>query len=406
MSKKRILIVFPGALFPKVMACQDRVIGMIGRLSRDHSIDLAFIYKNDEEVHLSRKRLRDFCDKIIPIRAINARNNYLGRAYYRIKNGIIHSAKKTPLPFLYLGNNRYLRRLQKIIDEGNYSVVQLEYCHMGGILRHLGKNIVKVIDTHMIAYKEQELYYLNQFGHILPTEKRKEIDRYKQIESRVLNDCDVSIGISNADVRDLKAINPNNQTVLIYTGQDINFYRTFARNPEPGTILFYGCMEGKQNILAFFRVYDQILPFIKKRLKEYKVLVVGANPPDSVKKLHDNKSIIVTGYVDDVRGYLSKSSVMLIPLDVGVGFRSRVVEVLAMGIPVVGTYNALGNLEITHGVHGFITDSNEEMADYTCKILADRVLQQRMSRECVRFALNNFDIESTYGKLSLLYSEL
>jgi glycosyltransferase involved in cell wall biosynthesis len=406
MSKKKILIVFPGSLFPKVMACQDRVIGMIGRLSRDHSIDVAFIYKNDEEVRLSRERLSHICHRLFPLRAINATNNYLGRAYYRLKNGVIHFVTKNPLPFLYLSNKRYLRRVLKIIDEGKYDVIQLEYCHMGGIFRYLGKNTIKVVDTHMIASKEQELYYLNQFGYALPTKKKKEVEKYKKLESKVLNDSDINIGISNADIRELKVINPNNQTVLIYTGQDINFYGTFPKNPEPGTILFYGSMEGKQNIIAFFRLYHKILPLIKKRIKGYKILVVGANPPDSIKKLHDNRSIIVTGYVDDIRAYLSKSSVMLIPLDVGVGFRSRVVEVLAMGIPVVGTHNALDNLEIIHGVHGFVSDSNEELANYTCKILADKVLRETMSGECRKFAVDNYDIESTYGKLSVFYSEL
>jgi glycosyltransferase involved in cell wall biosynthesis len=406
MDKKNILIVFPGSLFPKVMACQDRVIRMIERLSKDHSIDLAFIYKNNNEVALSRKNLGGFCDTIIPLRAINPRGNYLNRAYYKIKNGVVHSMTKIPLPFLYLGNQRYLSRLLKIISENKYDIAQLEYCHMGGIFKYLEKNIIKVIDTHMIAHKEQELYYLNEFANTLPTKKKKEIRKYQEMESKILNYSDINIGISNYDIKDLKAINPNNQTVLIYTGQDINFYRDFPKNPEPNTILFYGSMEGKQNVIAFFRLYYEILPLIKNRLKEYKIFVVGANPPDSIKKLHDSKNVLVTGYVEDIRSYFSRSNVMLVPLEVGVGFRSRIVEVLAMGIPVVGTHNALDNLEIIHGVHGFITDLNGEMADYTYRILTDTLLRETMSRECIDFALNNYDIESTYGKLSRFYSDL
>ncbi len=41
MSIKKILIVNPISLFPKVMASQDRTYNMIKRLSKDHIVDVA-----------------------------------------------------------------------------------------------------------------------------------------------------------------------------------------------------------------------------------------------------------------------------------------------------------------------------------------------------------------------------
>jgi glycosyltransferase involved in cell wall biosynthesis len=138
---------------------------------------------------------------------------------------------------------------------------------------------------------------------------------------------------------------------------------------------------------------------------DLKVLVVGANPPSEIKKLHDGKNIVVTGFVEDTRPYLSRSSVMILPLEIGVGFRGRTIEVMAMGIPIVGTHNALDNLGLQNGKQGFITDSDMEMADYLCKILTDNLLSKQMSLECKKF-VKAFDLEETYGKLSKYYFNL
>ena len=90
------------------------------------------------------------------------------------------------------------------------------------------------------------------------------------------------------------------------------------------------------------------------------------------------------------------------PLTIGAGFRGRVVEVMAMGVPVVGTHNALDSLNMTHGVHGFITNDNKEMANYVLEILKNKRLKQELTANCINFIQNNFNIEATYGKLSKL----
>ena len=53
---------------------------------------------------------------------------------------------------------------------------------------------------------------------------------------------------------------------------------------------------------------------------------------------------------------------MILPMSIAGGFRTRVVEVMAMGVPVIGTHNALDCLEMENGIHGFITDNDSEMA--------------------------------------------
>ena len=63
-----------------------------------------------------------------------------------------------------------------------------------------------------------------------------------------------------------------------------------------------------------------------------------------------------------------------------------------MGVPVVGTHNALDSIEMMHKKQGFISDSDDEMASYLVTILSDILLREKMSNECRKFVLEKYSI--------------
>lgn len=71
MSKKRILIINPTSLFPKIMGNQDRVINMINCLSKVHEVDVITLYKTSEERLLSEKGLTSICNNYCLLRKPN-----------------------------------------------------------------------------------------------------------------------------------------------------------------------------------------------------------------------------------------------------------------------------------------------------------------------------------------------
>ena len=165
-------------------------------------------------------------------------------------------------------------------------------------------------------------------------------------------------------------------------------------------------MGSNQNKKALYKFWYKILPLIKKEISDIKVLIVGNSPPCSIKKLDNRKDVIVTGYVNDIREYLSKAYLMILPLEIGSGFRGRVIEVMAMGIPVIGTHNALDSIEMTNGIHGYISDIDEEMAEYSIKLLKDNNLRRTISNNCIKFVSEKYSIEATFGELSKYFLKL
>ena len=73
---------------------------------------------------------------------------------------------------------------------------------------------------------------------------------------------------------------------------------------------------------------------------------------------------------------------------------------MAMGVPIIGTHNALDCIGMTNEIHGFITDSDKDMTEYTVKLLNDLGLRNKMGEECKKYVTDVYSIEATYKKLS------
>ena len=195
-------------------------------------------------------------------------------------------------------------------------------------------------------------------------------------------------------------IYPEKPMLLIPDGADINYYLSYDVNPQRGVILFYGAMGSSQNINAFWRLYKKILPEIKKEFPDIKLLVVGSNPPDEIRFLDNGSSIIVTGFVEDVRPWLAQAWVCLIPLELGSGFRGRIIELMAMRIPVAGTHNALDSIGFESGKHGFISDSDEDIINFSKLVLRDQKYRTEICQNASEFVRSNYSLEATFGKLN------
>jgi glycosyltransferase involved in cell wall biosynthesis len=406
MTRKKILITHLDALFPKVMANQDFVYRMVKRLSRDHIVDIATTVRNDQELSESRKHLGEICNTFYPITPINPETSILKRKLRGAQFWFNHQFFHIPHYYFYAGHNTVMRQIQNIVERNKYDIIQAEYWYMGQLFAHINANIFKVIDTHDVLFdkKAQEAHHL--YGEKPPSSKLKELKKYKQLEIEHLKLADLIIAVSSSDLKMFSDLNLGNQSILVYIGQDMEYFRDQSSTPKENVVLFYGSMGGKHNINAFFRFWEHIYPVIKRQIPDLRLLVVGSSPPDSIMKLDDGKTINVTGYVEDVRDYLSTAKVAVIPLDVAAGFRSRTIETMAMGIPIVGTHKALDSIEMEHGRHGFISENNADMANYIVELLRNDSLLTSMAKECRSFVEAKYSIDATIGKLSHYYLSL
>jgi glycosyltransferase involved in cell wall biosynthesis len=133
------------------------------------------------------------------------------------------------------------------------------------------------------------------------------------------------------------------------------------------------------NIDAVQYFCNAIFPLLRKAMPEARFSIVGRHPTQRVKALGRYPNVTVTGTVPDVRPYLSKAMVAVAPLRIARGVQNKILEAMAMGLPVVGTSQAFQGLHVSTGDGVRTADTPEEFAQEVFTLLKDHTLQHQCS---------------------------
>ena len=151
---------------------------------------------------------------------------------------------------------------------------------------------------------------------------------------------------------------------IVPNGVDLDFWR--RTSPELGRdrIVFTGAMHYPPNIDAALVLVEEVLPLVQRRNPAAVVDIVGRDPAPSVLALAGRPGVRVTGFVPDVRPYLDGAALFAAPLRFGAGIQNKLLEALAMELPVVASTLAIDGLRIGGAVPpAMIADDPEAMSD-------------------------------------------
>jgi glycosyltransferase involved in cell wall biosynthesis len=139
-------------------------------------------------------------------------------------------------------------------------------------------------------------------------------------------------------------------------------------------------MDWMPNIEGVRWFVEQVLPQVRQKLPKARLLIIGRNPPEALRRLAETDVLIeFTGTVDDVRPHLSKCQVMVVPLLSGGGTRIKLLEIMAAGRAVVSTTVGAEGLGLEHKRHLLLADTPETFASGVLDLLKDVPEAQAMS---------------------------
>ena len=147
-----------------------------------------------------------------------------------------------------------------------------------------------------------------------------------------------------------------------------------------------------------------MLPQVRARIPEATLQLVGYNPPAWMRALA-NDHIEVTGAVPDVAPYLARASVFVCPLRIGAGLKNKVLEALAMGIPVLATPLSVDGINVVNGESAIIAPVDQFAAE-TARLLGDEALRNRLSLNGRALIEAEYSWEKTASSYEQLYHEI
>jgi glycosyltransferase involved in cell wall biosynthesis len=178
------------------------------------------------------------------------------------------------------------------------------------------------------------------------------------------------IAVSDVDAKVMQEIFGIGEVPIAATGVDTEYFEPQERNEAEYDLIFVGSMDWLPNTDGIRYFTASILPLIRRVLPECKVAIVGRTPNAEIQALAAaDPRITVTGTVPDVRPYVWKSKLSIVPLRIGGGTRLKIYESMAAACPVVSTSIGAEGLSVSHPLNIRIADTPEAFAAECVRLL-------------------------------------
>jgi len=164
-------------------------------------------------------------------------------------------------------------------------------------------------------------------------------------------------------------------------------------------------MDYAPNVDAVIYFCHDVLPLIHQQFPEVKFVIAGQRPIPKVQELA-NEKVIVTGFVKDLAKVYNEASVVVAPLRFGAGTQNKVLEAMAMGVPVVCSNIGFKGLGIESGEGAIMQTEKEGFAKSVCELLASADKRREVGEKGAMVARNNFDWEAIANRLEQYFQEI
>jgi glycosyltransferase involved in cell wall biosynthesis len=199
---------------------------------------------------------------------------------------------------------------------------------------------------------------------------------------------------------------PGRQVLIVPNGVDcVAVQPAPFRDSGPPILVFTGDMSFEPNVQAARTLATHVFPEVRGRYQDAELHLVGRDPDARVLALAGS-GIVVTGEVPDMTPHLHAATVYVAPLVTGAGTRTKLLEALAAGLPIVTTTIGAEGIEATDRRELVIADTPETFGDAVRRLLADPEERRRLGMAGRRLAENRYDWHRCLAPLETLYAEL
>lgn len=385
----RILTLISKCPWPLTDGAVIRDFNLLREAAKRHEVSLlCFLFKPDDRQYFGA--LKPYCRKIVGIdlmrspsrKLINAGLGLVGRQPYIIRE---------------YWRDEMAATLEHFIHDGQIDVVHSHFLHMSQYVGHK-REAAFVHDAHNLEHVLWQRMLSTTDNLLKRAFIHSQVGKLVRLQQRVARASEKCTVLSDEDRAEYLRICPGADVTTVPNGADVEYWTPRDGLAEPNTILYFGNLSWPPQADAAIYFHNEILP----KIPGAKFIVAGQNPPDSVKRL---PNATVTGFVPDMREYVAKASVVVMPLRAGAGTKHRVFQAMCMKKPVVCTPVAAEGIALTHGETAMLADTPESFAQATRTLLQDAALRQKLGEQGRQLVLDRYDWRAIYERLEETFQE-
>lgn len=356
----RILYLCHRAPYPPDKGDRLRAFHHLRYLAERHHVHLVTLA--DSRVAASRAApLADFCAEV----EIFARSRVVadGRSALALlgRGSLTHAAFRSRALAARLTELRAEQRFDAVVA---YCSSMAPYARMVEAPRLL--DLVDVDSAKWSQYSKVSRFPMNRIYAI-------EARRLRAYESGLHDHFERVVVTTRQELDLLRSICPSVASTVVRIGVDLGYFQEYEPNrAKTPTLVFTGQMDYLPNVDGVVDFAHNVLPRLRQKLPNLRFLVVGRSPSMPVRALERVPGVEVTGEVEDIRPYLAQSWVFVAPLRIAQGVQSKVLEAMAMGVPVVCSSRVFAGLadgEFSDRHHLRVARNHDEFVEATLGLL-------------------------------------
>lgn len=296
------------------------------------------------------------------------------------KNSIIK--KRFPLQTSMFFNKSVLEKFKNYYQDVKPDVVMFDMVRLVPYADFVDPNVKKILladDDLVKRYRRQIAnpqsgniagYYSKNLGgainRLVSCKKLKNLVlnyEIKKLEKYELEYKDKFNSITFVSKLESDSFNKRHQTNVAKTlsmGTDFDYLSKSIKRPDyPNSIVFVGNCAFAPNADSVKNICENILPRVKHPVTLY---IIGKCPDDLQKNILGDH-VRCLGYVDNLRDTVKSMDLFVAPISYGSGIKTKIVEAMAIGIPVITNDVGAESLDVSNGKELFIENSSEAIAE-------------------------------------------
>jgi sugar transferase (PEP-CTERM/EpsH1 system associated) len=368
----RILWVKAGGLVPPDTGGKIRSYQILRQLARDHSVVFFTFYgKHSNDLHPSLASLFDRA-VCIPLDLPHPKS---------LRELVDYGANlltRQPYNIAKYCRSRVRTELRRLLERETFDTIICDFLIPAAVIPWDWPT-PKVLFTHNVESMIWKRHYDVARNPLWKLLSWREWRTMQVAEQKYLLASDHVLAVSQDDCDFFAKYIDHAKISLIPTGADTDYFQPIEAEEIPNSLVFTGSMDWLPNEDAIIYFVKQILPKIREQIPDVSLAVVGRNPSRRLQELVATENAVrLTGWVEDIRPFLAKSTLCLVPLRIGGGTRLKIFEAMSMGKAVVSTSIGAEGLPVQPGKHLVIADDPTHFASATVNLLRDPASRRQL----------------------------
>ena len=309
-----------------------------------------------------------------------------------------------PLQVLYFQSKKLQAQLDSMVAQYKYDAIHVQHLRMSPYLakRKDLPRILDLPDAFSLYWERRKTVKRGLLTTIFEHYEQQRVLKYEHI----LKEYNMALVCSQEDLEYLQTNQHATNLNLLPNGVDLSTFKSLGHDYSHNqTLLFTGNMDYAPNVDAVTYFTQTILPKIRERCENVKFIIAGQRPIKKVLELACDY-VQVTGFIKDLASMYNTASVVVAPLRFGAGTQNKVLEAMAIGVPVVCSNIGFKGLGITSGEGAIMQTDPDEFANSVIDLLESESLRQTTGTKGTEVIRSRFDWDIIAQTLELYLVEV